>query len=159
MPKYVIRCGVMKTLGVFTTSQGEVLRRGTRVVARTERGMEAGEVLCEATDEAVAQMQEPRKGHVMRVMSADDQRDLDHLHAKEREEYTVCETKIRELALDMQLVDVEHVFGGERIVFEGRDGSDQRDDEEREEERVLGRVEDVGERDLEDRVEAVRGHD
>ena len=27
MPKYVVRCGVMRALGVFATSRGEVLLR------------------------------------------------------------------------------------------------------------------------------------
>ncbi|MBL8829671.1 MAG: hypothetical protein JNM18_22020, partial [Planctomycetaceae bacterium] len=116
MPKYVIRTGTTRSLGVFTTSQGEVLRRGTQVIGRTDRGLEVGEVLCEATDEVVAQMQDPRKGHVIRTVTPDDQRELSHLHAKEKEEFAVVEKKVAELGLPMQLVEVEHIFGGERIV-------------------------------------------
>ncbi len=116
MPKYVIRTGTTRSLGVFTTSQGEVLRRGTQVIGRTDRGLEVGEVMCEATDEVVAQMQDPRKGHVIRTVTADDQRELNHLHAKEKEEFAIVEKKVAELGLPMQLVEVEHIFGGERIV-------------------------------------------
>lgn len=116
MPRYVVRTGVTRTLGVFTTSQGEMLRRGTRVIARTDRGMEAGEVLCEATDEVVAQMQEPRKGHVLRTLTPEDDRTLEHLHEQEKSEFRVIDQKVAQLGLQMQLVDVEHIFGGERIV-------------------------------------------
>ena len=116
MPKFVVRHGVTRALGVYTTSQGEMLRRGTRVIARTDRGLEAGEVLCEATDAAVAQLQDPRRGQITRVMTTDDERELQRLHERERHEFDVVEEKVRQLRLDMQLVDVEHLFGGERIV-------------------------------------------
>ena len=116
MPKYVVRCGVMRALGVFTTSRGEVLLRGTQVIARTDRGLEAGEVLCEATDQAVGQLQDPRKGQVLRQMTAEDRNELARMHDQERSEHAVCERLIAEMSLPMQLVDVEHIFGGERVV-------------------------------------------
>lgn len=116
MPKYVVRCGVMRALGVFTTSRGEVLLRGARVIARTDRGLEAGEVLCEATDQAVSQLQDPRKGQVLRQMTSEDEHELARMHDQERSEHEACARLIAEMGLPMQLVDIEHVFGGERIV-------------------------------------------
>lgn len=116
MPKYVVRCGVMRALGVFSTSRGEVLSRGAQVIARTDRGLEAGEVLCEATDQAVGQLQDPRKGQVLRQMTAEDRNELARMHDQERSEHAVCERLIAEMSLPMQLVDVEHIFGGERVV-------------------------------------------
>ncbi|HUY93257.1 MAG TPA: regulatory iron-sulfur-containing complex subunit RicT [Pirellulales bacterium] len=116
MPKYVVRCGVMRALGVFTTSRGEVLVRGAQVIARTDRGLEAGEVLCEATDQAVGQLQDPRKGQVLRQMTLEDCNELARMHEQERSEHETCEQLIAEMNLPMQLVDIEHVFGGERVV-------------------------------------------
>lgn len=116
MPKYLVRCGVMRTLGVFSTARGETFRRGACVVARTERGLELGEVLCEATDEAVGRLADPRRGQITRLATPDDRRDAERLRQQERREYDVCWQKIQELQLPMQLVDVEHIFGGERIV-------------------------------------------
>jgi cell fate regulator YaaT (PSP1 superfamily) len=117
MPKYVVRCGIMRALGVFSTSRGDTVRRGTRVVTRTDRGLEVGEVLCEATDENVEKLQDPRRGQILREMTPDDENELSRMHALERNEYDACERSIKELSLPMQLVDVEHVFGGERIVI------------------------------------------
>ena len=117
MPKYVVRCGIMRALGVFSTSRGDTMRRGTRVVTRTDRGLEVGEVLCEATDENVEKLQDPRRGQILREMTPDDENELSRMHALERNEYDACERSIKELSLPMQLVDVEHVFGGERIVI------------------------------------------
>jgi cell fate regulator YaaT (PSP1 superfamily) len=117
MPKYVVRCGIMRALGVFSTSRGETMMRGARVVTRTDRGLEVGEVLCEATDENVEKLQDPRRGQILREMTADDENELSRMHALERSEYDACERFIAETNLPMQLVDVEHVFGGERIVI------------------------------------------
>ena len=38
------------------------------------------------------------------------------LFEQERSEYATCQLRIVESGLDMQLVDVEHLYGGERIV-------------------------------------------
>ena len=116
MPKYIVRCGVMRSLGVFTTSQGDTLRRGARIIARTERGLEVGDVLCEATDATLGQMQDPRRGQVLRTLTADDQRELTHLKQKAGEAAQVVERIVGEMGLPMQLVDVEIIFGGERII-------------------------------------------
>ena len=117
MPKYVVRCGAMRALGIFTTKSGDLCKRGSQVVARTDRGLEVGEVLCEATEQATAYLKNPGKGQIVREMSGDDERELMRLRALAREEFSACKKFIEELKIDMQLVDVEHVFGGERIVF------------------------------------------
>lgn len=116
MPKYVVRCGAMRTLGVYTTSRNEVFARGTQVIARTDRGLEVGEVLCEAGDDVAAKMNDPSKGQILRAMSPDDQREVDRMHQQQEIEAAACERLIGELQLPMQLVEIEHIFGGERVV-------------------------------------------
>lgn len=117
MPRYIVRCGVMRTLGVYATSKGEALARGTRVIARTDRGLEVGEVLCEASEQALAQLSDPRRGQVVRVMTAEDERELEQRREQQRREYDTCQQLIDEMGLPMRLVDVEHIFGGERVVI------------------------------------------
>jgi cell fate regulator YaaT (PSP1 superfamily) len=116
MPKYVVRYGVMRFLGVFSTSRGETFGRSARVIARTPRGQEAGEVLCEATEHAVANLRDPSQGQILRRMSAQDEIELRHIQTMERDEHEVCASRIAELQLDMRLVDLEHLFGGERVI-------------------------------------------
>jgi cell fate regulator YaaT (PSP1 superfamily) len=106
----------MRNLGVFTPRGRDAYLRGDQVIARTNRGLESGEVLCEATDEAVASLVEPKQGQILRRMSADDQRELRKMFEQERREYEVCDREIKQLNLDMKLVDVEHLYGGERVV-------------------------------------------
>ena len=107
----------MRTLGVLSPRGGDTYARNCRVIVRTNRGMEAGEVLCEATDRAVAQVKSTSHGQILRTMSEADQKELGHLQANESEELATCQKHVKQLDLDMQLVDIEHLFGGERVVI------------------------------------------
>ncbi len=107
----------MRNLGVFYTRGNDSHARGQQVIARTHRGLEAGEVLCEATDEAVTQLVEPKQGQILRRVSEDDVRELRKMFEQERREYALCQQRIKELNLDMRLADVEHLYGGERVVI------------------------------------------
>jgi len=115
MNKYVVRYGSMRRLGVFQ-SKDEAHPRGTRVIVRTDRGLEIGEVLCEATEAAVAHLSDPARGPLLRAATAADEKDLARIHDQERREFEVCQQYVAQLGLDMSLVDVEHLFGGERVV-------------------------------------------
>ncbi|MFN0020499.1 MAG: stage 0 sporulation family protein [Pirellulaceae bacterium] len=117
MPRYVVRYGVMRLLGLFGTRGQDRFLRSAKVIARTSRGLEAAEVLLEATDEVAQQMGDSPGGQILREMSADDSNELIHLHAKERSEFDVCRQHVQKSGLQMQLVDIEHLFGGERIVI------------------------------------------
>ena len=116
MPRYVVRYGSLRQLGLFNTSRDEALLRGAQVIARTKRGLESGEVLCEASERAEADLKDAEGGQILRTMSSDDSNDLSRLRASERHEFEFCNQAVANLKLEMQLVDVEHVFGGERVV-------------------------------------------
>ena len=116
MPKYVVRHGVMRALGICTARDNDAYARGASVVVRTDRGLEAGEVLCEATEEAVKQLRDPTGGQILRTMSPNDRVESTRMHDQERHEFETCEKYIQQFNLPMRLVDVEHIFGGERVV-------------------------------------------
>jgi len=90
--------------------------RGMRVIARTPRGLEAAEVLAEASDEQAKHLEGSPGGHIMRQMSADDSTELGHIHEHELKAFDKCHAQVARLGLPMQLVDIEQVFGGERLV-------------------------------------------
>jgi len=116
MPKYVVRYGEMRSLGVFATRGNDKFKRGAEVIARTNRGLEAGEVLCEATAQAVEQIKKPDSGQILRRMTTEDLNERSHMELQARDEFEICQQFVGKLNLDMELVDIEHVFGGERIV-------------------------------------------
>jgi len=106
----------MRQLGVFSTRGGDSYARGVQVIARTKRGLELGEVLCEATEHAVSTMDDPKNGQILRQQTEDDVGELRRLFEQQRREYEICKQRIAELNLEMRLVDVEHLYGGERII-------------------------------------------
>jgi cell fate regulator YaaT (PSP1 superfamily) len=114
MPNYVVRCGIMRTLHVMQARQD--FRRGMRVIARTPRGLEAGEIVCEADARVVGQLDTPPGGTVQRLMTEEDENELAHIAAQGVHEVEKCFSIIREMQLPMDLVDLERVFGGERMV-------------------------------------------
>ncbi len=107
---YIVRCGVTRTLHVMQSRQD--YSRHARVIARTGRGLEVGEVLCEADDRSVAQLVEPPGGSIQREMTPDDERELAHISARLDEESDKCLEIVRELGLEMDLVEIERIFGG-----------------------------------------------
>src|SRR5262249_27006370 len=81
------------------------------------RGLEIGEVLCPATAQAVLLIAEPTRGQIVRPLSDADQTELGRIRQTEQREFASCLEFIRQRKLQMELVDVEHLFGGERVVF------------------------------------------
>ena len=114
---YIVRHGVMRFLGDFAPQPEGPYLRGQEVVIQTERGQECGEVLCEATPRAVEMLTEPTKGQIVRPMSETDRDQATALREKEQLEFARCGEFVQQRRLQMELVDVEHLFGGERIVF------------------------------------------
>ncbi|MEM7312258.1 MAG: regulatory iron-sulfur-containing complex subunit RicT [Planctomycetota bacterium] len=117
MQKYVVRHGIMRTLGVLTVrGKDQDYLRGDKVIARTKRGLEVGEVLCEATPEALEGYEDLEQGEILRNMSSNDMNELQHIQSREGDEFHKCQEYVSRLGLEMELVDLEHVFGGERII-------------------------------------------
>lgn len=54
MAKYVVRYGAMRFLGICSAHASAFYYRDMRVIARTDRGLEAAVVLWEATEAARA---------------------------------------------------------------------------------------------------------
>ncbi|MBN2579047.1 MAG: signal peptidase [Pirellulales bacterium] len=116
MADYIVHYGEMRFLGVFTAPAGQEFARSTPVIVRTERGLESGEVLTAATPEVVARLADPPTGQILRAMTPEDLHEQARMKKHAREELDVCQKYVDQLALNMQLVEVEHIFGGERII-------------------------------------------
>ena len=115
--KYIARHGTMRFLGEYEADGDAVYARGQNVVVRSERGLEVGEVLCEATPLALQLLTEPTRGQILRRLTDADLPDVDRVHQAELKAFETCNRFIAQRQLPMELVDVEHLFGGERLVF------------------------------------------
>lgn len=114
-PQYVVRTGAVRSLSVMQASRS--FRYGDRVIVKTERGTEFGVVLCEATPAAISHLEEPTSGRILRGMSADDERQWQFQQSKTGDDSLFAAKCVQDLGLEMQIVDVERLFGGERVVF------------------------------------------
>src|SRR5205085_10988022 len=74
-------------------------------------------ILCPSTPQAVQMIAEPTGGQVVRALTDADRARVDQVRAGVKREFELAAGHIAELNLQMQLVDVEHLFGGERIIF------------------------------------------
>ena len=112
--QYVVRFGALRTLGVMASRQP--CRYGDEVVARTNRGTETGSVLCEATPVAMDAMEEPTHGRIIRRLSDDDRSRQVRLESETAKDLVTCQKCVDALKLSMELVDVERLLGGERVI-------------------------------------------
>tara|TARA_R110002095_G_scaffold94840_3_gene82812 strand:- start:2966 stop:3817 length:852 start_codon:yes stop_codon:yes gene_type:complete len=115
---YIVRYGATRLIGEFTCKGIPELARNAAVIIKSERGHEWGEVLSPATERVRTFMKGGAPaGRIIRQVTDDDYRQRDQNRHEERAEFQGCQELVKEHKLQMQLVDVEHLFGGERVVF------------------------------------------
>ncbi len=134
--KYIlVRYGRMSTLGLFEHHETGITKVHTRVVIKTNRGLELGylvgrfssykagqfrlsqEQLKEYFNNEDVDISQGQIGKFIRYATAADISEERHLRKIAREEMEYCRRFVREMNLPMKIVDSEHVFGGERIIF------------------------------------------
>lgn len=114
---FLVRHGSMRFIGAFAAPPTAAVARADVVILRTERGQEHGEVLCPATPQAVAAIPEPTRGDLVRVATPADRAKIADLAVKHRQQYDTGTRLVAQHRLAMQIVDVEFLFGGERLIF------------------------------------------
>lgn len=110
-----VRVGALPQTGMATTTDGTISPR-TPIVIRTSRGTELG-VAASRPVPAEGDIG-PTLGHVLRIATEADLARKREIEEKlEPEEARYCRQKIKERGLKMKLSGVEHLLGGERIIF------------------------------------------
>ena len=125
----------MRTLGLFEHHEGGITKVHSRVVVKTGRGLELGYLIgrfssykggqFRLTQEQIKEYFESddtdfsqgQVGKFIRYATAADISEERHLRKIAREEMEYCRRITKEMNLPMKIVDAEHVFGGERIIF------------------------------------------
>ena len=87
---YVVRFGQMRQLGEYTGLADQEHPRGQRVVVRSDRGTELGEVLCPATDRTALFLENPIQGQILRPASPEDLASEAALSGLRREGFATC---------------------------------------------------------------------
>ena len=116
--KYVVHYGAMQLLGVFSYGDHTVFRHGTRVIVKTPRGQEVGVIRCEATPEIVAKLDSGFvEDRIVRPLTEFDAIECSKLRQDEQDKLESCRRIIQDMGIVMELIRVEHIFGGERLVI------------------------------------------
>ncbi len=132
-PATAVRYGKMDFIGEFTQDADKPLSCGGKVIIQTDRGIEIGEqvpLTCAGCPEAITREKmraygresgpeayRTNNGRILRGATPDDLVEAHHLEQEIVEKIQLCRKLAEELQLPMQIVDAEHIFGGERIIF------------------------------------------
>jgi len=116
--RYIVRYGLSRHVAEFGVRGRAEYGRGAQVVVKSDRGHEVGEVLCAASERTREYLgTSDLRGSIVRELNDQDRRRVEELRQLEPVEFQGCRELIAEHRLAMQLVDVEHLLGDERLVF------------------------------------------
>lgn len=111
---HLVRFGALGTVGRFTAVDATRYPRKTRVILRTGRGLEVGEVLDAPRDEITSARAD---GSILRGMTVEDQLLAARLEKNRDEAVDTCARLLTERRLPAVLMDAEHLFDGRSLVF------------------------------------------
>jgi cell fate regulator YaaT (PSP1 superfamily) len=134
--KYMlVRYSRMNTLGLFEHHETRLPKVDTRVVIKTDKGLELGYLVGQLSsyragqykfdsdeikkyfDDSNIDISIDKSGKFVRYATAADISEERHLKKIAEEEMECCRRFVKELDLPMKIVDAEHIFGGERVIF------------------------------------------
>ncbi len=92
------------------------LKVGDKVIVETARGIEYGEVVIGKREVDEGQLVLPLK-RVIRRATEQDREQAEDNRRREVEAFAICEAKIKEHGLPMNLIDVEYTFDRGKIIF------------------------------------------
>lgn len=104
----------MSHVGRFAAVDATRFPRGARVIVRTDRGLEIGEVL---TPPADGMADAASDGALLRGMTVEDELLAARLNKNRDAAYDACQARLDDLGLQVSLMDVEHLFDGQSLVF------------------------------------------
>ncbi len=115
--EYLVSYGPLGDFGRFRPERPLECRRGDRVVVRGPRGVEVGEVLCDATPRHADFLPGAPAGAVLRRVTDDDEPALDRLRQRGQDFFEAARRRADELSLPIEILDAEVLFDGDRAVL------------------------------------------
>ncbi len=112
---HLIRVGAMGQVGRFAAVDAVRYPRHSRVIVRTRRGLEIGDVLTPPDDRDDGRTF--ADGDLLRGMTVEDELLHARLERNRHEAYEACAALLAEHKLSAVLVDVEHLFDGQGLFF------------------------------------------
>lgn len=111
-----VRFGALRNISSFKTTLAH-LKNSDKVVIRSARGVEAGEVVSKPVvveEDSV----EDGNGEILRKLTDEDREELRKIEDESiPNAFKFCQKKIKELGLQMKLTSIEHLFGRKKMIF------------------------------------------
>jgi cell fate regulator YaaT (PSP1 superfamily) len=111
---HLVRVGSLGTVGRFTSVDATRYPRHARVIVRSGRGLELGEVLAPPSDETTVTRAD---GSILRGMTVEDHLLAARLDKNRLEATESCSQLLAERNLPAVLMDAEQLFDGSSLVF------------------------------------------
>jgi cell fate regulator YaaT (PSP1 superfamily) len=115
--EYLVGYGQRGDFGRFRPVRPLGCRRGDRVVIRTPRGLEVGEVLREATERHARFLPNTSVGALLRPAEDEDERQQEEMRRRAGRLYERGRELAAELALPLELLDAEVLLDGAAAVL------------------------------------------
>jgi cell fate regulator YaaT (PSP1 superfamily) len=112
--QHLVRVGALGYVGRFTAVDAVHYPRHSRVVVRTGRGLELGEVLSPPGENADA---ESADGSILRGLTVEDQLLAARLEQNRQAAFEACTARLNSIHSPAVLMDVEHLFDGQTLLF------------------------------------------
>lgn len=130
----LVRYGKFDLIGHFAHAERSLPSTMCKVIVQTNRGLEMGEIISPAAahnhrtctipqermdryaKQASSDYPLSRKGRLVRLATVEDLNEYRHIQAHTRKEIDFCRQASAALQLPMKIVDVDHLFGGDRII-------------------------------------------
>ncbi len=113
--RFVVRCGLHRVLYAMNSRASH--SRGEKVVARTQRGLELGEVLCPITNANLSSIQKLGNGTIQRVASSEDLAAFKRQSEQTISDATDVQAIINSFGLPMKVIEIERILGGEQFTI------------------------------------------
>ncbi|HZZ74054.1 MAG TPA: PSP1 C-terminal domain-containing protein [Pirellulales bacterium] len=111
---HLVRVGALGQVGRFTSVDRTLYPRGTKVVLRTSRGLELGEILAPPSADLPGATAD---GSILRGMTVEDGLLESRLQKNRAAAFSACEERLRRLNSPVALLEVEHLFDGRSLFF------------------------------------------
>jgi len=111
---HLVRYSLLGEIGRFVAADAVRYPRNSRVILRSARGLEVGEVLAAPrTAESIL----PNDGQILRKMTVEDELLVARLEKHRHTAFEACSALLQENHVPAALMDVEHLFDGTGLFF------------------------------------------
>jgi cell fate regulator YaaT (PSP1 superfamily) len=111
---HFVRVGALGHVGRFTSVDAVSYPRDAKVIVRTSRGLEAGEILGPAADTA---LRGATDGSILRGMTDADELLKSRLEKNRQQAIDACTARLSDRKINATLLDIEHLFDGRSLFF------------------------------------------